>query len=716
MNKPINFPVPREVYYLSNWNKGTCGEDNPLDSIFVINNSRNMIKRGFVLDKVIPGCGLTHYCLTNPFHTILCSPRKILLENKAEQLGDSVYYVSGSGNMENLYQFDRELTERNSRYKDDNFKTVYEANLVGLCSYIRRQELYQEPIKILVTYDSLRVLLSLLEAAKNSGALSLSMIHFNIVIDEFQTIFSDASFKGDIELEFIELLDGLIKQETVNSVLFASATPMLEKYLNQINLFNDINLIRLDWISNYNGRIKSPTVNIKHFKNMSGIKEALEVEINKYRAGNLLTKTAIDPVTNETTICISKELVIYVNSVKEIVSIITRSGLKPEEVNILCSNTTKNKKRLSDGLKKLKPYKYDIGKVPLKGEPHKMFTLCTSTVYLGADFYSTNARSIVVSSLTYDCLTLDVMLDLPQILGRQRLSSENLFSDEIDIYYDTDKNKTPDDIRKEIKRKTRITLGNIQDFNNKSLTDRPDFVEFFERGRGYNHEGSYLTINSRLQRYPVARFNELAKISEERAAEVLDTNWSNQYQVMNSARLIGMNIGTVSLGNSGKIKPKKTLGKVTREFVEKFNSTPKTRDKLKLLTTLDDPVYNIFKKEILNNVDKDLANLYSLLGTDGLKKCGFKKKEAISLLSGSVPSSNDKLIKDEFYNHPELQVGMVVEVNRSKEIIKEIYKKFKVERISTTSSELKEYFNIEMVRVMKNGERPYCVKLISKKE
>lgn len=715
MNKPINFPVPREVYYLSDWNKGTCGEDNPLDSIFVINNSRNMIKRGFVLDKVIPGCGLTHYCLTNPFHTILCSPRKILLENKAEQLGDSVYYVSG-GKIEELYQLNRETTEKNLKYEKENFKTVYETHLAGLCSYIRKQELYQRPIKILVTYDSLRVLLSLLEVAKSSGALSQPMVHFNLVIDEFQTIFSDAAFKGDVELEFIELLDELIKQETVNSVLFASATPMLEKYLNQINLFNDTTFIRLDWVSNYNGRIKPPVVNVRHFNTFSNIKEAIEVEINKYRSGNFATKTILDPITNETKVCISKELVIYVNSVKEIISIILRSGLKPEEVNILCSNTTKNRNRIRSGLRKFKPNKYEIGKVPLKGEPHKMFTLCTSTVYLGADFYSTNARSIVISSLNYDCLTLDVRLDLPQILGRQRLTSENLFSDEIDIYYDTGTNQTPDEIREMIKHKTKITLGNIEDFNNKSPNSRVDYMEFFENGRGKNYEVSYVTLNSRLHKYPIARFNDLVKISEERAAEVLENDWANQYQVMNSTRLLGMKVGTVSLGNGGKVNPKKALGKVTREFVEKFNSIPKTRDKLKLLTTLDDPVYNVLKKEILNNVDKDLANLYSLLGTEGLKKCGFKKREAISLLSGSIPSSNDKLIRDEFYNHPELQVGMRVESKRAKEIIMGIYKKFNIDRKSTTSKELEEFFNIKISRETKVGDRSYYVDILSKKK
>ena len=38
-----------------------------------------------IINKQITGCGFTEYCLTNQDNVILCSPRKILLENKADQ-------------------------------------------------------------------------------------------------------------------------------------------------------------------------------------------------------------------------------------------------------------------------------------------------------------------------------------------------------------------------------------------------------------------------------------------------------------------------------------------------------------------------------------------------------------------------------------------------------------------------------------------------------
>jgi len=61
---------------------------------------------------------------------------------------------------------------------------------------------------------------------------------------------------------------------------------------------------------------------------------------------------------------------------------------------------------------------YTIGTIPLKGEKPKMFTFCTRTVYLGADFYSTCAQSFIFSDSDIECLAVDISQDLPQILGR----------------------------------------------------------------------------------------------------------------------------------------------------------------------------------------------------------------------------------------------------------------------------------------------------------
>lgn len=75
-----------------------------------------------------------------------------------------------------------------------------------------------------------------------------------------------------------------------------------------------------------------------------------------------------------------------------------------------------------------------IGKVPKRDVKPKMFTFCTRTVYLGADFYSLCARSFIFSDSNIDSLAVDISEDLPQILGRQRLF-ENPWSNSAVFYY-----------------------------------------------------------------------------------------------------------------------------------------------------------------------------------------------------------------------------------------------------------------------------------------
>ena len=61
------------------------------------------------------------------------------------------------------------------------------------------------------------------------------------MIDEFQSIFLDSFFKSDVELDFVECL------QNCPNVIYLSATPMLDKYLDRIDQFKDLLFYKLDW-------------------------------------------------------------------------------------------------------------------------------------------------------------------------------------------------------------------------------------------------------------------------------------------------------------------------------------------------------------------------------------------------------------------------------------------------------------------------------------
>ena len=69
--------------------------------------------------------------------------------------------------------------------------------------------------------------------------------------------------------------------------------------------------------------------------------------------------------------------------------------LRRKKTIIICSAKTENLRKL-DNLHGETGMKFSIGDIPKEERPHKMFTFCTSTVYVGADFYSTNAYSYIL--------------------------------------------------------------------------------------------------------------------------------------------------------------------------------------------------------------------------------------------------------------------------------------------------------------------------------
>ena len=87
--------------------------------------------------------------------------------------------------------------------------------------------------KILVTYDSLKHVLSTI------GLVDLS--NYSIIVDEFQNIFMDASFKAETELNFVGYL-----QECPN-VTYLSATPYIEEYLDELDEFKNLPYYELKW-------------------------------------------------------------------------------------------------------------------------------------------------------------------------------------------------------------------------------------------------------------------------------------------------------------------------------------------------------------------------------------------------------------------------------------------------------------------------------------
>ena len=648
-----------------------------------------------ILNKQIPGCGYTEYCIRNSDDTILCSPRKILLQNKYEQHPDTTFlvvntYESEVGTDKDLTKYPRvrrtfgyrkpnlEKIKKEAKQREDFFKELtYKISL-----YIKGCRQNNKTVKILVTYDSFRIVKDIIRHQD-------SLEKFQIVVDEFQSIFTDSKFKSDTEMQFVDNLQG------IQRVCYVSATPMIEKYLDMLDDFKNLPYYELDWEAKDPCRVSKPKIITRNLKSV--YMEAGPI-IKDYLDGKFEYRYVRDPESdNEKDVkkIESKEAVFYVNSVNNITSIIKRAELTPEQVNILVANTPENVTRIKKNL----GAKYKIGTVPLRDEPRKMFTFCTRTVYLGADFYSDNARSFIISDANIDTLAVDITLDLPQILGRQRLR-ENPWKDEAILFFKsitTDNKQAKEIFDKKLAEKERKSLSLLSAYNQVAAENQGDLSEAYQKlAKTFNYKDDFVAVNEKKigdTKILTPVFNNLVKVSEMRAYEIQQVDYSDRFTVFNE------------LGKVGGVDDIEELEKFFKEYKEQKGRIYK----LKYLCEYCERVGNT---SILQHIEeKRFSDYINVLGLDRCKAEWYNTYLLDKRLS--VMSFDETKIKEELSNV--FEVGQSYTKADIKEKLSEIYKKLSY-KASPKATDLEEFFELKPCLITVDGKRVNGFKILKEKE
>ncbi len=630
-----------------------------------------------IINKQLPGCGFTEYCLRGPENVILCSPRKMLLENKKDQHGRDVYLVINE--LEKELTVDKDLSKVDkSQVFIDTLKevvhgkdTVYNRLMNEIKDYLNeRKYLGDKPCKILVTYDSYRIVKDILE--------SLGIFQsFYTVIDEFQTILHDSKFKSNTELDFLYHL------HQSHSALFVSATPMLEEYLNMLDEFDGLPYINMDWGSEDPSRILKPALKVL---SMMSVGTKLPEIIQSYKEGNF--ESAIRMVNGYPTKIISDEAVFYVNSVNHITSIIKKCNLQPEEVNILCSNTPENLKRIQKKLGK----KFIIGKVPLKGVKPKMFTFCTRTVYLGADFYSTCARSFIFSDSNIDSLAVDISEDLPQILGRQRLF-ENPWKNEATFYYRSicDYRKvSQEEFDKELERKKKATSDLLLAFNSTPDNAKLTLAKTYqENTQSYNYKNNYIAVNEHQGGTLIPVLNNLVLVNEIRAFRIQQIDYKDRFTVFSTIH------NTLSSDD--------IINQKVSEFLGEYQKLGTFKSKLKLLCEygFNDQVIGVVLDQIGEH--DNIKSYYISLGPERLKALGYNRYDIEKELG--IVTFSYELLESSIYS--EFKVGDKLTLSSIKDRLGYLYSNINYDA-TPKAKDLENYFEVKpivMYERKENGSR-----------
>lgn len=564
-----------------------------------------------ILNKEIPGCGATTVALTDEHKTIICSPRNELLKNKHEQYPDTLLVIGG-------------------------------VDTIEIEAYLQTAELP----KILVSYDSVYKLIGCIKYKSD----------WRVVVDEFQCLLADSSFKSEIELHFLD------NSRSFPYVTFLSATPILDKYLEQIDHFKDMNYYQLDWeekdiVRVYRERTKNP------------INAALEI-VRYYQNGNYPSVY----VNGER--IYSKECVIFLNSVNNIVNIIKQTELNPEEVNIIVGNSDDNDRqiaRIGEGFKR--------GRIPLKGETHKKFTFCTSTAYAGCDFYSTNAATFVISDCNRPNTAVDIATELVQIAGRQRLAC-NPFRQFLTFVYNVNAEEVEQETFNEhLCRKVNVTLDEIRDNNNAGEALRAKRIKDFRRiPDNVKYQDSYTMYDEQKGEFV---FNRLAYVNEQYCFDVQKFNYQNGVIVK---KLLQDSSFDVSENQTYAVYQEQLKHLIKKEpFVDRMQAYCEYRAKQGLIVNL--------AMSTLESKYPELRYYYEALGADRIKALNYKEKKLLNEIH--IMKTKNK-IRHEL--HGIIHIGDRILTADIQQTLRVVYDRLGIDK-SPKATDLNEFFEIHPVKI-----------------
>lgn len=361
--------------------------------------------------------------------------------------------------------------------------------------------------------------------------------------------------------------------------------------------------------------------------------------------------------------------------------------MKADEVNIICSSKSENIKKLNE-LSREVGEKFMIGDIPGKGEPHKMFTFCTSTVYIGADFYSTNAYSYIFANPLVKSMTVDVSVDLQQIIGRQRLDT-NPFRNTATLYFNTRKSKvTEEELENSIKEKKDKTKKQIDNFN--AVPNKDEQLQMMENTiRQQGHKEHYCCIIKDADNNVRIVENEILEISERRAWEVTNRIYNNDFSMYRALR-----VGAVVTKSSGSDDPE-----VQRIFKE-WNLDNQFPRKARLYCDLYDNFPELL--EDCTFIEGKYKKYHDALGKEGFEALCWREdyiRQAIE------PTPFDKLPKDQIAVKliDALKTDKTYTKSEVKDLLQGIYKELNIAG-KPSASDISEYLTCEDRTVRMKGK------------
>lgn len=541
----------------------------------------------YILNKVNTGCGGTTLFLQSAQPTILVSPRSNVLYSKSAQFPNAHLFRKKTDTSTSVPV----LKERLRDY-------------INMCNGSFHCPMMQPIIpKILVTIDSYSYV------AEQLAFMGL-LDHFTVLVDEFQCLMSDSKFKGHVELEFLHNLRG------VNSVCYMSATPIDESYLNFFPDFADVSCYyKLVWDASV---LETPNLDMRPYKPKQSSKGICREIIQGYRQNGYFAQKIVNGCLVNST-----EVVIFLNEVRSIVSIIEENKLQPDEVNVLCSPSNKY-------VKDLKRLGVHIGE--LTTDPYnpinRTFTFVTRASFEGVDFYSTNAFTYIFCDGVLDWNKNDLIIDVPQILGRQRLDQP--FRKDAILYYRAKSKTDSEAIIDKVKKKEEATQAWIDKFNASDHQTKMMLKDgIMKRSEKTRYADDYVEFVDDMNGGFVLKENYLVKSTELRDWQLSNHVYNNPMNIIKAV------VGQTGINVTSNHGYTTMTGIAARDrFNHDFFKATTFPDKMRIYADMREQ-HPEHKDDLYLSpfIDYRYHQAYDLLGGDKLRALRYREKDIAEAVS-----------------------------------------------------------------------------------
>lgn len=554
-----------------------------------------------ILNKELTGCGATSVAIKDRHKTIICCPRINLILNKCSQNSNVLAVYGETGDMKIL-------------------------------GYLKETKIP----KIMVTYDSF----------KRLGKFISNKSEWRVVVDEYQYLLIDSGFRSEKTIELVNAL------KEYDYVTYVSATPIADKYLQDMEIFKDMPYYVLKWEN-------VEKIDVERIQTSYPISKAVSI-VDSYQKGVFPTMNGVE----------SKECVIFLNSVSNIGTIIHKTQLPPDQVNIIVADNIENKNFFKEVGEN-----YEIGKIPLKDEPHKMFTFCTSTAFSGCDFYSTCASTFVVSDNKRVHTSIDIATELKQIAGRQRLDS-NPFRNKITFIYNIDEGGADYESKKQsLKEKLNKSEEMASFKNNAPDSLKKDLIrESLNLQKLFKYSDNYVIYEEKVASFMI---NKWAYLNDCFSLDVQHLNYRDDFIVRKQLNETGFKTPKDPQYESYKEQIKYLIK--SGNFVERMKDYCEDK-KLKESNKFYLP--DIF----LDKKNPDLKIYYDELGGDRIKALGYKKAALKREIKNRNQTGNIIMKFREIF-----KPGMKLTTERIKSEMNKVYSELGLEKKGVVSHLEKEY-------------------------